>query len=62
LHGIGDVPIEPGQALWESHLSIVTLLVKRVGAALRTAVKADTGGGHWWRTTVQDRMEDVMDV
>jgi hypothetical protein len=23
LHGIGDVPIEPGQALWESHLSIV---------------------------------------
>jgi hypothetical protein len=44
----------------------ITLLVKRVDAALRTAVRADTGGGHWGRTlgadTVQDRMEDVMDV
>jgi hypothetical protein len=46
--------------------SAITLLVKRVDAALRTAVRADTGGGHWWRTlganTVQDRMEDVTDV
>jgi hypothetical protein len=44
----------------------ITLLVKRVDAALRTAVRADTGVGHWWRTlganTVQDRMEDVTDV